>query len=57
MPIKRAAAMVSQFHSLLSTLHLLSEVKLLISIIGLADEQAFREKDAVRVSGRIVELL
>jgi hypothetical protein len=56
-PFKKALAFLRQFIDYRSTFKLLADSHCLIKAATLADEQSYKEKDAVRVSLRVVELL
>ena len=49
MPFRKLAAQLSQMHALRQTLALLVSKTDLFKVIWLADEQAFLDKDEVRV--------
>ena len=57
MPFRKLVSLFSQMHALRQTLALLVSKTDLFKVIWLADEQAFLDKDEVRVDQRILEVL
>lgn len=57
MPFRKLVSLFSQMHALRQTLVLLVSKTDLFKVIWLADEQAFLDKDEVRVDQRILEVL
>lgn len=54
---KKAEAMLLQIRESIKIFKELSEISYLVRVLVLSDEQAYKEKDAMRMSSRSVELL